>query len=369
MNEQRSITKSYTWAMDAAATPRNLIQVTDLRPEEGEWNAYVRQAKGTHYSHLWDWGRTLSEIYGLPLFRLAVRREKGGPLAGILPLILFSPPGGEGRLISLPYTDAAGIVADDLQAAAALLPLALTCLRETKARHLELRQAGESFALPAGAGTLTSASYSFKTGLSRELPQSEEELWADLGPKVRNQVRKSRREHCTASAGGAELLEEFFLVFSENMRDLGSPVHAPELFRAMLERLHGTIILVRRLDLPVAAAMVFEHAGVLYNPWASSLKQFRPLCPNMLLYWSMLAYGIQRDCRRFDFGRSTPDSSACRFKEQWGAGRQPLTWQIISGPGSHWDPRMESLVDEDWQSIDLEMSRLQGPAARRWISL
>ena len=350
-------------------TQEYLLLTTDWQTGREEWDAYARQATGAQFSHLWDWGETLSQVYGLPLLRLAVRRGETGLLAGVLPLILFTPPSGEKRLISLPYTDAAGIAADDQHAATALLGSALHCLRETQAGHLELRLAGPSVALPAMAGDVTSMAHTFKTGLTRELPKSPEELWANLDAKVRNQVRKSQREQCRATIGGVELVEEFFSVFSENMRDLGSPVHDPELFRAMSQRVPSAIVLVRRLGVPVAAAMVFMHAGILYNPWASSLRRFRPLCPNMLLYWSMLAHGIQCGCHSFDFGRSTPGSPPCRFKEQWGAIHRLLTWQVISGNESHWNPVNESLVHEEFQSMDLETSRRLGPAVRRWISL
>lgn len=345
------------------------LLTADLRTGRAEWDAYVRQAKGAKYSHRWDWGGTLSRVYDLPLVRLAVRRGESGRLAGVLPLALFAPPGGVRRLISLPYTDAAGIAADDPQAAAALLAAALDWRNEAQGGHLELRQEGGAMELPGPAPGVTSTAHTFKTGLVCELPGTEEALWAGLEAKVRNQVRKARREGCEALVGGVELVEEFFAVFSENMRDLGSPVHDPELFRAMAQTMPGTVVLVRRGGTPVAAAMVFRHGEVLYNPWASSLRRFRPVCPNMLLYWALLAHGVRCGCRAFDFGRSTPGAPACRFKEQWGATRRPLTWQVLSGAGGRWAPGGESLVHEEIKSMDLETSRLRGPAARRWISL
>jgi len=345
------------------------LPTADWRAGREEWDAYVRQARGAKYSHRWDWGGALSQVYGLPLVRLAVRRGDDGRLAGVLPLALFAPPGGVRRLISLPYTDAAGIVADDPQAAAALLALALDRRREARCGHLELRHEGGALALPAVEPGVTCAAHTFKTGLARELPGTQEALWAGLDAKVRNQVRKARREGCEAVVGGVELVEEFFAVFSENMRDLGSPVHDPELFRAMARTMPGAVVLVRRGGIPAAAAMVFRHGDVLYNPWASSLRRFRPLCPNMLLYWVLLDHGVRSGCRAFDFGRSSPGAPACRFKEQWGAVRRPLTWQVVSGAGERWEPGRESLVHGEIKSMDLETSRRQGPAARRWISL
>ena len=203
----------------------------------------------------------------------------------------------------------------------------------------------------------------------RDLPSSSESLWSGLAAKVRNQVRKARKGGCRARIGGGELVRDFYSVFSENMRDLGSPVHSSGLFAGLLERLPSRIIVIFVEETPVAAAMVFRHRATLFNPWASSLRRCRPLCPNMLLYWTMLAHAADTGCRRFDFGRSTPGAATCRFKLQWGAGMQPLVWHVFSRGQSRWDPRNESLEDDAWRRMDLAASRGQGPARRRWISL
>jgi hypothetical protein len=129
------------------------------------------------------------------------------------------------------------------------------------------------------------------------------------------------------------------------------------------------VVVVYLAARPVAAAIVFTHNASLFNPWASSLRRCRPSCPNMLLYWTMLELAVERGCRWFDFGRSSPDGPAFRFKRQWGASLQPLVWHVFSRTPHHWDPRSESLIDESWKALDLSLSRRRGPARRRWISL
>jgi lipid II:glycine glycyltransferase (peptidoglycan interpeptide bridge formation enzyme) len=284
-------------------------------------------------------------------------------------LVLFDPPGAKKRLISLPYTDAAGIIAEDVETAGKLLQAALELAVNLDANHLELRQAGErSFFAPGKERGIDHTPHCFKTGLVRVLPASSEELWAQLDAKVRNQVRKARKCGCRVERGGSELLEEFYQVFSENMRDLGSPVHARQLFEEMVNKLTAHVFIVSMEGRAAAASIVFAKGATLFNPWASSLKRFRPQCPNMMLYWGMLAYGADAGYLRFDFGRSTPGASTCRFKQQWGAKKEPLVWHVFSRRG-HWDPRQESLVDEEWKKQDLEDSRRNGPSLRRWISL
>jgi len=344
-----------------------------LDPEKTEWDTYVTENRSGVFAHLYSWGETLVSTYGLDIFRLTARK-KGlhGRIVGVLPLILFSPPNFDKRLISLPYTDAAGILADDDDIFDRLLAAALELATDLGTVHLELRQLGEMFfpnLAPDIEDRIQHTPHTFKVGLSRKLAPASEIIWTQLAAKVRNQVRKARKSGCRAKIGGSELLDDFFSVFSENMRDLGSPVHAPELFQRVTEKMAVQIFVVYTQDTPTAAALVLRHNASLFNPWASSLRRFRPFCPNMLLYWTMLAYGSENGCRWFDFGRSTPGASTCRFKIQWGAEMQPLVWHIFSRKPHKWEPKNESLEDDSWKTLDLNVSRRQGPSVRRWISL
>lgn len=350
-----------------------MIEIS-ANPEKKQWTQYAAENVAAKYSHLFDWGESLATTYSLPIFRLAAISTRTKRMSGILPLVLFDPPGKDKRLISLPYTDAAGILADDWESGHRLLFAALELAEELNTDHLELRQDGVLQTFFQQQQTISKrcyTPYNFKTGLRRSLPISTDALWFDLSAKVRNQIRKARRCGCIVKTGGVELLADFYAVFSENMRDLGSPVHSPELFQSLIgsESLRTAIIVIHLRAKPAAAALVLLHNETLYNPWASSLRSYRPFCPNMLLYWSMLEYAVNNRCRWFDFGRSSPDASTCRFKVQWGAGMEPLVWHVFSRKPHDWDPRRESLEYDNWKSIDLVRSRREGPAIRRWISL
>jgi FemAB-related protein (PEP-CTERM system-associated) len=351
--------------------------VTEIlhNPGQNEWDDYAVANSDASFSHRFFWGESLATTYRLPIFRLAAKRSSGEQrLAGFLPLMLFAPPDRHIRLISLPYTDAAGIVADDQEIGAELLAAALDLANELGAVHVELRQGGNNN-LHDRAGVWhdpwTHAAHTFKTGLRRPLPESTDELWTLLPAKVRNQVRKARKCGSTVAIGGPECVDDFYAVFSENMRDLGSPVHGRELFQAVLRQqsLGPHVVVVYLSARPVAAAIVFTHNATLCNPWASSLRSYRPYCPNMLLYLAMLELAVNCGCRWFDFGRSSPDATTCSFKRQWGAIMQPLTWHVFSRKPYSWDPHTETLVEEAWKILDLASSCRTGPARRRWISL
>ena len=142
-----------------------------------------------------------------------------------------------------------------------------------------------------------------------DLPESSEALWSSFKSKLRSQIRKPRKEGLTFRMGSSELIDSFYQVFSRNMKDLGSPVHAKKWFQAVLdyfgERAHVGI--VYREDLPMASGIVLDCRQTVSIPWASTLREYNSLSPNMLLYWGFLEYACSSGFKTFDFGRSTPD--------------------------------------------------------------
>ena len=173
-----------------------------------------------------------------------------------------------------------------------------------------------------------------------------------------------------------ELLEDFYKVFLVNMRELGSPVHSAQLMRHVLSEFgeHCRIVMVYKSEEPVASALVVGFHKVLRNPWASSLRKYATLSPNMLLYLRMLEYACDKGYRVFDFGRSTKGEGTYKFKEQWGAVPVPLYWYYISLDGKSLDPegagvkRLEA-ARYYWRKLPLIVTKVVGPRIRKHISL
>jgi len=165
-------------------------------------------------------------------------------------------------------------------------------------------------------------------------------------------------------------------VFLVNMRDLGSPVHSMKLMQHCLNAFpdHSRIIVIYKSTEPVAAGLVVGFRNVLRNPWASSLRKYASLGPNMLLYLRMLEHACDRGYQVFDFGRSSPGEGTYRFKEQWGAVPAALFWHYISLDGKMPDPESTGrakfeMATRFWQKLPLAVTRIVGPHIRRHISL
>ncbi len=142
--------------------------------------------------------------------------------------------------------------------------------------------------------------------------------------------RKAEKSDSTIDRGGAELLDEFHAVFAKNMRDLGTPAYGRSLFAAILSHFpeDAKVHLVRKDSHTIAGAFSYAFGSTIEVPSASSLREYRALCPNHLLYWSIITEAISEGRTAFDFGRSTPDDGTYQFKAQWGARAVPLNWGV-----------------------------------------
>lgn len=335
-----------------------------------DWEAYVlAHPEGLAYHRL-AWQRAVSDAYGFAACSLVA--EAQGRLCGVLPLIEFKVPLRGLRLVSLPYCDAGGPLADTPEVAAALLSTARSLALERGAQQVEIRSArplpGQGEAGPTG-----------KVRMLLALPESGEALLAGLKAKLRSQVNKPLRDGLRVQLGGAELVAAFYGVFAENMRDLGSPVHARGWIEAIL-RHYGEAARVALVTTPAgepaAAGVLLTHGRTAVVPWASALRRLNQFNPNMLLYRTLLTTAADHGCREFDFGRSTPGEGTWRFKQQWGATPVPLYWQQISAPaepirvGQGGVPGAgRRLAEALWSRLPLPLSTRLGPPLRRYISL
>ncbi len=270
-------------------------------------------------------------------------------------------------LVSLPYLNTGGILAENGAIARGLVDRAVEAADRLDVRYLELRHE-----VPVEHPALTHT-LSTKVHMRLPLPESADALWKSFDPKVRNQIRKGEKSELSVVWGGSELLAEFYAVFAENMRDLGTPVFSRALFEAVLREFpaEAELCVVRAAGVPVAAAMVLQGRGMSEVPSASSLRRYSATSANMLMYWHLLQRAIQRGQRVFDFGRSSVDSNTFRFKKQWGAQPHPAVWQYYVRKGTVGDMRRESgkyrTMIGVWRRLPLWLTRRIGPPIVRGI--
>jgi FemAB-related protein (PEP-CTERM system-associated) len=340
-------------------------QHRDWRARLPEWELFLAPRATLALSRHPAWLGVLEAGLDQEPYLLEARR---GPTAvGFLPLahvrsVLF------GRfLVSLPYLNSGGVLADEPQAAHALMDRAILLANDLEVRHLELRHetAFEHSQLTDGMTN--------KVHMRRALPVGPAELWDQLSSKVRNQVRKGRKAGLSLAWGHGELLDDFYAVFSRNMRDLGTPVYSHRFFACIMKTFaaQAELCVLRLRGQPVAAALLLHGRGVTEVPSASSLREFNASCANMLLYWHLLERAVDRGQQVFDFGRSTLNGSTYQFKKQWGALPQAAAWQYHYRAGKPGEMRPENprfqRLSQLWRRLPVPVANFLGPRIVRGI--
>ncbi len=337
----------------------------DLADQLPRLTSYIARGKQIPLSRHPAWLTVLQQGLGHTPYCLEAVQD--GETCGVLPLayvrsLLF------GRfLVSLPYLNYGGVLADDAETADRLIEGAVELADRLRVRYLELRH--ES---PLAHAALT-ARLSSKVHMRLALPATPGQLWDRLAAKVRNQVRKGQKSGLTVTWGREDRLAEFYDVFSENMRDLGTPVYGRGLFRALVQHFpeRAEFCVVHAEGKPAAAGLLLHGWGVTEVPSASSLRRYNPTCANMLLYWHLLERAVQRGQQVFDFGRSTVDGNTYRFKKQWGAEPAAAEWQFHLRRGMVSDlrpenPRYQRFI-RIWQRLPVALTRVFGPRIVRGI--
>jgi serine/alanine adding enzyme len=333
-------------------------------PSLAAWDRYVSAHPEASGYHRAAWTAVIASAFGHRVRRIVAESTRG--IEGVLPLVLF-----RSRLfgrfgVSLPFLNYGGIVADSPEAERLLLDEAIHECQQAGARYLELRHTKQRFSdLP---------SKRHKVAMTLKLEADAERQWLALDRKVRNLVRKAEKSGMRLSIGGAELVPAFYEVFARNMRDLGTPVYAARFFHHVMEALpdHSRAFCIFADQQPVASSIVCWHRDTVEVPWASSLRQFNQYSPNMLLYWSMLRFAIERGLRTFDFGRSTREEGTYHFKRQWGAEPRDLVWEYWTAPGtrvpdlSPKNPKFGRAI-RVWQHLPVRITTLIGPSIVRNI--
>jgi serine/alanine adding enzyme len=339
---------------------------TAIRTDVGreKWNAYVDAHPAASAYHAWQWREVFARAFGHEPVWLAA--ERGDRIVGVLPVMAFRSWLFGRFMVSLPFVNYGGVLADDQAAAGALLAAARHEAGARRCTHVELRHVDRSFPeLPVKQ---------HKVAMTLALPESADAAWDAIDRKARNQVRKAQKSNLDVVWGGPELVRAFYSVFAVNMRDLGTPVYSRRFFEQVMEVFpeRTAVALVRHQGRAVAGAITVRYRDRIEVPWASSLREFRASCPNNLLYWAVIERAIADRCRVLDFGRSTPGEGTFEFKRQWGAVASPLFWEYaLDGAREVPDvtpanPKFGAAIAV-WKRLPLPVTTLVGPGIVRSI--
>jgi FemAB-related protein (PEP-CTERM system-associated) len=344
-------------------TEGEALQVVDFAGDGRQWDEYVAATPGSTFCHLAGWHRVMTDVLRHECcFRVAL--DSLGTWQGVLPLVRVRSRLFGHYLLSMPFLNYGGALGTPT-AQRRLVESAVGSAERFGVDLLELR--GRR---PANGDLSISQR---KITVLLELPSDPEVLWRENFPaKLRSQIRRPMKEGMETKFG-LDQAAAFYEVFARNMRDLGTPVLPRRLFETFKEVFPNSVEFgaVYLQGEPVAGGCGFRWRDEFEMTWASSLREYRRMAPNMLLYWSFIERMADSKVRVFNFGRCTPGSGNHRFKSQWGGKDVPLPWAQWS-PGSvdatpSPDRPLYRLTTAAWRRLPLAIAKRIGPLLARQL--
>ena len=163
----------------------------------------------------------------------------------------------------------------------------------------------------------------YATFRKRLAPDPETMLRA-VPRKRRAMLRKAQALGLESEVDGD--VRRFYRVYSQRIRDLGTPVYSPAYFRTLVEVFGSDceVLTVVRRGAPLSSVISFRFRDEVLPYYGGGLEEARRCAANDLMYWEVMRRACANGAEVFDFGRSKLGTGTFAYKSIWGFEAQPL---------------------------------------------
>jgi len=345
--------------------PSLAISRTTEPPDD--WEAYVRE-RGSFY-HLPQWAECLRDIYRLPLEYYSARSN--GALEGLLAVAEVPALLGPRRLVSLPFSYAAGPLASRGATADVLAAAVRERANDRRIRRVELKTRGE---FPPAPGYHRTSHYS-----TYEVPTEggEAEVWGRLHPgSTQRSIRKGQKAGVVVRRG--DTVQDWLVMAELEERTAhahGLPAPPRRFFtrgcRGLQARgLADVYLALTRTGHPAAAITIWKGPRAWIYGFGASDPAHLEHRPNHVLLWSALQDAIAAGSK-FDLGRVAAEQEGLlEFKRRWGGQAIPLAYDYWPEPGglnvAARDRGALAAAAKVWTRLPARLARL-GTALYRYL--
>ncbi|MEM7543822.1 MAG: FemAB family XrtA/PEP-CTERM system-associated protein, partial [Pseudomonadota bacterium] len=262
-----------------------------------------------------------------------------------------------------PFATYGGPLFDDQDAEQALYQAALHLGGELKVGAIEYR-------LRTASSTDKPTKTLYET-FSKTISDDPDENMKAIRSKQRNIIRKGIK---AGLEGRASDLETFYEVYSESVRNLGTPVFPKQLFKGIKAAFGNEVEFFTAFSGPTAisSAMLFYFRNEVCPYYWGGVFAARKVAGNDFLCWEIINRAAQRGCTIFDFGRSKVDTGAHKWKQNLGFEATPLAYEydLVAdetipevNPNN---PKYRYMI-ETWKRLPLPLSRVLGPIVSKHL--
>ena len=341
------------------------------RPEPPDgWERLVRELGIFYHDQRWILG--LSRTFG---FRVSfVGAFEGGELVGGLPLATVPALFGPRRLVSLPFSYAAGPIARTEDVALALANEATRLAARGGIGRVELKQPSTDWEPGSGFSRVVHY-HAYRLSTSG----GEEDVWRRLHrSSTQRGIKKSEKSGVRVIRASAEdegaWLEMARLQESTSHRH-GVPAPPRKFFLGLCRELQreglAALYLAHVPERGIAAAIVvWKGAREWIYAFGASRDELLEYRPNHALLWAAIRDAVAAGVV-FDMGRAAPEQEGLvEFKRRWGGEPVPLAydyWPGVAGLNvSRRDAGALGLAARIWSALPAPVARM-GSALYRYL--
>ncbi len=325
-----------------------------------KWDAFVENCPEATFFHLAGWKTVLEKAFKHPTFYLYAERD--GKVEGVLPLSQVKSLLFGNTLISTPFCVYGGVSATTDEARLVLNSAACELAKELQVDALEIRNL-EYFEQDWPTKEL------YVTFRKEIDPDPEVNLKA-IPRKQRAMVRKGIKAGLVSEE--VEGWQRLYQVYSESVRNLGTPVFSARYFKVLREVFGEAcrVLMVKHQDQDIAGVMSFYFRDQVLPYYGGSRSIARGVKGNDFMYWELMRRSGEQGVRVFDYGRSKEGTGSYSFKKNWGFSPEPLYYQYFLVKSEEipeinpMNPKYQLFI-KAWKKLPLPLSNFIGPMLSR----
>ncbi|MGB3144073.1 MAG: GNAT family N-acetyltransferase [Maribacter sp.] len=318
--------------------------------DDSLWNAFLEKEKKKQWvtiAHNPCLGKILSKTFGYGYQNYVVM--DGERVVGMLPT---SEVGG--KLVSMPHFSYGGpIISEEV------LDNGVVDLKSLLGdRKFEVRSFSK----------LSPHFTDKKISCILDLKNSEDEMIMTIQSKLRQKIRKCLKIGYLVKTGHAELLDDFYDVFTKRMLKFGSPPLGKVFFKNILENYqYGDVQITVIYDgvKVISAGFSISYLGFNELCWSSTDDDYNKYNVNAMLFWEMIKTSIAKGHHYYSFGRSTVDSPQHFFKKLWNPIEVPIYYNLSEQPSG--SIRDFEFLTKIWKYQPLKTSQILGHVVSKYI--
>ena len=332
---------------------------------EKKWDEFVKKTEFATFCHQIKWKNIIEDTYRFQNYYLFAENDTGD-VVGVLPLFMVKDLFFGRRMVSIPFVPYGGVCCETDAIGKALIDEAITLGNKFNVDYCELR----SLRAQECTRNFKKANNYVTSILS--LGNTPDTTFQNVRRDKRRSILKSEKNGLEVKylTEDKNIFPDFFDIYSQNLRRLGTPQHGEEFFKNILKYFPSDIICVYKDDDYHFCALVIFFKNTVIDYISASFIDSRKYFVTDFGVWNLIKKAHELNYTYFDFGRSVINSDNLESKRRWGVNTMNLDYcypidQRLNV--SKLQPATFGKSAQLWSKLPLTITRFFGPRLRKFI--